>query len=65
METSFVAKLRAALAALEAGDAAGACESLQDFINHAEAQAGKALEPEEASLIIGEAQAIRSALGCA
>ena len=42
------AKLRAALAALEADDTAGACDSLQAFLNQVSAQSGKKLTEEQA-----------------
>jgi FIMAH domain-containing protein len=64
IKNSFVVKLEAALAALEAEDDASACDSLQAFINHAEAQRGKKLTEAQALALIGAAQAIREALGC-
>jgi hypothetical protein len=63
-ENSFLTKLEHALAALQAGNLAAACGDLQAFINHAQAQSGKKLTVEQASLIIAEAEAIRAALGC-
>jgi probable HAF family extracellular repeat protein len=64
LETSYVAQLRHALAALEAGDVATACGALLDFINHTGAQAGKKLTVEQADAMIGGAEAIRAAIGC-
>jgi probable HAF family extracellular repeat protein len=65
LETSFVQKLENALASLEAGDVPTACDQMQAFINHARAQSGKGeLSEEEASLMITQAEGIRSALGC-
>ena len=65
MENSFLTKLTHARDALAAGNPAAACGDLQDFINHAQAQSGKALTALQASQIIGEAEAIRRAIGCA
>ena len=64
IEKSFVVKLEHALASLQAGDVGAACAELQAFVNHAEAQSGKKLTVAQASQIIAEAQAIRTALGC-
>ena len=64
IETSYVAKLRDALAALEAGDVATACDALLDFINHTSAQAGNKLTAEQAGEMIDGAEAIRAAIGC-
>jgi proline racemase len=64
IERSFVARLEAAIAAIEAGDVATACAKPGDFISHTEAQAGNKLAPEQAFQMIAEAQAVRAALGC-
>jgi probable HAF family extracellular repeat protein len=64
IETSFVKKLEGALRSLEAGNPEPACGELLAFINHARAQSGKALTDEQAEQIIGEAEALRLALGC-
>jgi hypothetical protein len=64
IKNSFVVKLEAALAALEAGDDAAACDSLQAFINHAKAQSGKKLPKDDAEDLIEAAEIIREALGC-
>jgi hypothetical protein len=61
---SFSTKLRAALAAIAAGDTAGACVALQSFINHVNAQAGKKLTQAQAATLRTEATAIRLLLGC-
>jgi hypothetical protein len=61
---SLDSKLRAALGALGAGDAESACGSLKAFINHVDAQTGKALTPAQAQGLISAAGAIRTALKC-
>lgn len=63
-ENSLTAKLDAALKALEAGDTATACNSLDSLINHASAQSGKKLTTAQASEIIDTATRIRNAIGC-
>jgi hypothetical protein len=62
--TSLDAKLRAALSALDAGQTARACTSLQDLINYANAQSGKKLTASDAASIIAAAISIRTELGC-
>jgi hypothetical protein len=57
-------KLRAALAALEVGDTAGACDSLQAFLNQASAQSGNKLTPEQAQQFTEETNEIRTFLAC-
>lgn len=64
MARSLDAKLRAALAALAAGDAAGACSALQDFVDHLAAQSGKKVPAADAALLSAAAAAIREDLGC-
>jgi hypothetical protein len=61
---SFQAKLQAALSALDAGDTAGACRSLQDLINAVSAQSGKKLTVAQATAVIAEATRIRGLIGC-
>lgn len=61
---SLDSKLRAALSALDAGQTAEACKSLQDLINQANAQWGKKLTASDAGDIIAAATAIRTELGC-
>lgn len=58
------AKLRAALAALEADDTAGACVVMQDFLNLVSAQTGKKLTEEQAGDLTAAADEIREQLGC-
>lgn len=63
-ENSMEAKLRAALAALNAGDAAGACGPLLALMNFVEAQRGKALTQAEADMLRTELTRIRTTLVC-
>ncbi|HEX4858523.1 MAG TPA: hypothetical protein VFV17_05855, partial [Usitatibacteraceae bacterium] len=63
-ENALQAKLRAAQAAIAAGDISGACGSLQALINQANAQAGKKLTRAQADAIIAAANAIRASLSC-
>jgi subtilisin-like proprotein convertase family protein len=57
-------KLRAALAALEEGDTAGACDSLRAFLNQVAAQEGKKLTEAEAEQLTDAATEIRTLLDC-
>jgi hypothetical protein len=57
-------KLNSALASLQAGHTAGACGTLQGFINEVKAQSGKKLSTADATLLIAAATQIRAALGC-
>ena len=57
-------KLRAALAALEADDTAGACDSLQSFLNQVRAQRGKKLTVAQALQLTNAANEIRATLDC-
>lgn len=63
IQNSFVVQLQAALAAVEAGDAATARARLDDFIHHTRAQSGKKLTPEQAAEMIASAQAILDRIG--
>jgi subtilisin-like proprotein convertase family protein len=58
------AKLRAALAALEADDEASACVAMQDFLNHVSAQSGKKLTEDQAQELTDAANHIREQIGC-
>jgi len=62
--TSFHAKLNASMASLGANDTAGACDSLQDFLNAANAQSQKKLTAQQAADLIAGARKIRSLVGC-
>lgn len=64
IRNALAAKLRAALGALAIADTAGACASLQDFVNLTRAQSGKKLSKAEAARLAGEAISIRRQLGC-
>ncbi len=64
IENSLLAKLRAADTSLASGNTTDTCNKLQDLINEASAQSGKSLQAAQATRIITDAQAIRSALGC-
>jgi hypothetical protein len=51
--------------ALAAGDPAGACAALADFVAHVRAQAGKAIPAAQAQQLVAAATRIRTQLGCA
>jgi len=61
---SLLTKLRAAIAAADAGDKTTACGSVQALINLASAQAGKKLTQAQADEIIAQANHLRTVLGC-
>jgi hypothetical protein len=61
---SFSAKASNALAAVQAGDTAGACGMLKALINEALAQSGKKLNATAANALIDRAKQIRSVLAC-
>jgi alpha-tubulin suppressor-like RCC1 family protein len=61
---SLEAKLNSALAALEAGNTAGACAALAAFINEVNAQAGKKISASDAAALIAEATVIMGQIGC-
>jgi hypothetical protein len=61
---SLVTKLLAVLAAIEEGDAAGACSDLRAFVNEVTAQSGKKLTAEQAAELLAAANALREDLGC-
>jgi hypothetical protein len=62
--TSFDAKLRTALAALDAGDTALACSSLQDLMNELHALSGKKIAVAGAAILIAEVTGVRTEIGC-
>jgi hypothetical protein len=65
--TSLADKMRAAQAAqaaLTAGDGAGACGTLADFVALVQAQAGKSIDATTAQQLTAAATGIRSQLGC-
>jgi hypothetical protein len=57
-------KLQHALDALAVGDTAGACDSLQSFLNQVKAQNGKKLTATQAQQLTDLATEIRTQLGC-
>lgn len=61
---SLDAKLRTALAAVEAGDTAGACTALQDALDFVAAQAGKKIPTDQAAELSDDLSTIRTSLGC-
>jgi len=61
---SLDAKLEAALAAWQAGDTAGACTALSDFLNEVRAQTGKKLTAAQAQQLSAAANDIRALIGC-
>ena len=62
--TSLQKKLDRALTLLAAGDTAGACTALQDFVNEVRAQAGKKIATADANQVISTVTAIRTQIGC-
>ena len=62
--TSLADKVAAAQAALAAGDQAGACGALGDFLNLVRAQTGKSIRPAQAVALTATATGIRTQLGC-
>jgi hypothetical protein len=62
--TSLDAKLRDALAALDASNTPLACVALQDAINQAKALSGKKLAPADVTDIVARATDIRTQIGC-
>jgi len=62
--TSLNAKLRAILASLQAGDKAGACNGLQDFVNQINAQSGKKLTTAQAQELLDAAATLKQLIGC-
>jgi hypothetical protein len=64
LTTALNANLNSALAALDADDTAGACDSLQAFLNQVAAQSGKKLDADDAEQLTDVANAIREQLDC-
>ena len=64
LTTALNSKLNAVLDALDADDTAGACDSLQAFVNQVNAQTGKKLTAGQAASLLTQAQNIESTLGC-
>jgi hypothetical protein len=63
-ETSLISKLQDALAAVNASDAATACDSLTAFINASQAQSGKKLTPDQVKQLVDSATQLKTDLGC-
>jgi hypothetical protein len=61
---SLDAKLEAALNAWQAGNSAGACSALSDFLNEVRAQTGKKLTEAQAQQLSAAANDIRTQIGC-
>jgi hypothetical protein len=64
LSTALQSKLDEVRAALAAGDVAGACTSLQAFMNQVAAQTGKKLTTAQAQQLTSVANQIRTLLGC-
>jgi len=64
LTTALNSKLEDALAALDADDTAGVCESLQAFLNQVRAQNGKKLSAAQAQQLSEAANNIRALLDC-
>jgi len=63
IQNSFQVKLNAALSYLSSSNIASATQSINDFINEAKAQSGKALTSGQASQMVSQAQSILFAIG--
>jgi hypothetical protein len=63
-KNALVAKLNAALTALNASNTATACARMQDFINLVQAQSGKKISAIAAAGLIADATQIRATIGC-
>lgn len=63
IETSLIAKLQQAVDALAADDAGRACSLVDAFIQEAQAQSGKGIQP-DANQLISAANDIKAALAC-
>ena len=63
IENSLIVKLQNALEALDAGDVEAACSAIESFIHEAQAQSGKAIQPDAGQLILAANQ-IRVTLAC-
>jgi HYR domain len=61
---SLAAKVRAAQAALAAGDTAGACSALDSFLAEVRAQSGKKLTVAQAQALTADANRIKAVIGC-
>jgi len=64
IKNALLAKLNAALTALNAHNTAAACARMQDFINLVQAQSGKKIPAIVAAGLIADATQIRTTIGC-
>ena len=67
IENSLDTKLQHVLAALNAAGAGNmtmACNNLNAFINHVQAQSGNSITPAQASQLIGACNQVKAAVGC-
>jgi hypothetical protein len=64
IKNALLAKLNAALTALNAHNTATACARMQDFINLVQAQSGKKIPAIVAAGLIADATQIRTTIGC-
>jgi hypothetical protein len=63
-EKGLQTKLQLALADLGAGDVAGACGAMQDFVTLVNGKASRKLTPAQAAALISSATGIRTLIGC-
>jgi hypothetical protein len=61
---SFADQLQATLDAVTAGRTSDACDALTSYVNHVRAQSGKQLNTTLADRLLGNAQQIRTLIGC-
>jgi hypothetical protein len=64
IERSLLAKLDAMANAVDAGDQAGACDSLNGYVNQVRAQTGKKIAVAPAAGLVADAMVVRQQLGC-
>jgi WD40-like Beta Propeller Repeat len=64
IENSFTTKVDTAIRALDRGNVAATCGSLQALANHARAQAGKKLTQAQAGQIVADARSVGTLLEC-
>ncbi len=63
-ETSLLAKLKSAIAAISEGNEPGACDALQSFVTHVAAHSGKKIPSDLARELIAAARSIQDEIGC-
>ena len=64
IRNSLLAKLKAALARLQGGNPADACDPLHAFINEVNAQRGKSISASDADALVAAARQIMVVNGC-